>query len=220
MHVLWIVLTVIFALIGIFGLIGLINPDLFNKELKEGQEPFNRKAAVALLVTGALLCTPCFALAAHHPDTSKATSSQVKPQKPASLNQIITQNVNNDLGSRNSSQKKRVVSVQVDMYSAGGKSVTITLNGDDNLTNNLTKKGLQMNSNPVFKSAFKNKEVNCVIVAWQLPLSDPYGKTSDEVVMRIKLTRDTFNKIDWNNFDFQNYPTIADDYFEHPALNK
>jgi hypothetical protein len=114
------------------------------------------------------------------------------------------------------------VDLQITDYAVapGGKFITITLNGNDNLTNNMTKEGLQIDSGKVFQTIFKNKEVNCVAVFWQLPMVDTYGKKSDDIVMKIKLTRDTFSKINWDNFDFHNYPTIADFYFEHPALKK
>jgi len=45
------------------------------------------------------------------------------------------------------------------------------------------------------------------------PTTDAYGKKQMSELEFIIITRSTFNKISWDNFDYNNIPTIADSYF-------
>lgn len=50
MHILWWILIVIFSFMGLTGFIGMINPDFFNKDRREGQKPFTRKIGVSTFI--------------------------------------------------------------------------------------------------------------------------------------------------------------------------
>lgn len=84
----------------------------------------------------------------------------------------------------------------------------------------MTVKGSLMDSGKVFQELFNFEETKEVTLFWQFPLVDAYGKTSDENVIKISLTKDTFNKIEWKSFDYDNFETVADQYWMHNALKE
>ncbi|QED48171.1 putative periplasmic lipoprotein [Cytobacillus dafuensis] len=132
--------------------------------------------------------------------------------------------ITNNLGARTNIKKDRIVEVEVNDHAGteaeGDKIILITLNGDENLTSEMTVKGLLMNSGVVFQKVFKNEEVEEVALFWQLPLVNSYANTTDENVIKITLTKDTFNKIEWKNFDYNNFKEVADQFWMHDALKE
>jgi hypothetical protein len=150
------------------------------------------------------------------------TSPAPAPTKQPTLEDKIIKDINGKLESKTNEGKKRLVDLIVNDYidPAGGKFVQITLNANNSMTSSMSRDGMLQDSQKVFQSIFANKEVNCVSLFWQLPMTDAYGKNSDDIVMKIKLDRATYSKINWDNFDFNNYPTIANFYFEHPAFKE
>ncbi|MFE3977189.1 hypothetical protein ACFX4X_24850 [Peribacillus sp. YIM B13481] len=69
-------------------------------------------------------------------------------------------------------------------------------------------------SNVVFQSLFENTDVEEAVLFWQLPVTDSTGNTSDKNVLKITLTRDTFENINWEDFDSHDYKIVAEDYEE------
>jgi DNA-directed RNA polymerase subunit RPC12/RpoP len=100
-----------------------------------------------------------------------------------------------------------------------GNTAFIILNGNDNLTTNMTKEGMWIDAIKLFKEFFKIEEITRVDLKWQLPLVDKYGNTELGVVMEILLTRDTAERINWDNFLYQNLPEVAEIYQEHPVFS-
>lgn len=94
------------------------------------------------------------------------------------------------------------------------KIVILTLSGSENLTAKMTANGLFEDSNIVFQSLFENADVEEAVLFWQLPVTDSKGNTSDKNVLKITLTRNTFENISWEDFDSHNYEFVADDYME------
>ncbi|GIN10136.1 hypothetical protein J26TS2_00030 [Shouchella clausii] len=102
----------------------------------------------------------------------------------------------------------------------GSKVVLLTLNGSDNLTQNLIYKGMLMDSSDLAER-FKNSdlEIHDLMMSWQMPLVDTYGNEEDGEVLRINLSGETLDKINFDNFLFENFPSIADNYWEHPTFS-
>ncbi len=100
------------------------------------------------------------------------------------------------------------------------KTVNITLNGSDNLTTKMIRKGMFVEAEKIFPKIFENKEVERVILIWKFPLVDVKGNSESEKVLSIQIERKTNDQINWDNFDRDNFATVADHYYEHPALNK
>ncbi len=47
---------------------------------------------------------------------------------------------------------------------------------------------------------------------------DIYGNSNDEIVIKASYSKETRNKLNFNNLLFENIDTVADDWWLHPAL--
>jgi len=56
--------------------------------------------------------------------------------------------------------------------------------------------------------------VASILVTAKVPTKDTYGKSNISVLTAITLSRETYNKINFTDFDYHNIPTIADIYSE------
>lgn len=64
------------------------------------------------------------------------------------------------------------------------------------------------------------KDVGQVTLFWTGTLVDTYGSESQEQVVKITLSKATLDKINFDNFVYNDLPSIADSYWEHPAMTK
>jgi hypothetical protein len=137
-------------------------------------------------------------------------------------NSAVQDAINNALGEKTNTGKKRIVKFEMNDNlgtKEEDKIAVITLEGDENLTNKMTKEGMLEDSTKVFPLIFENSEASEVVLSWRYPLVDKYGNKSEEIVYKIDLIKDTNDKINWDNFDFNNFKNVADQYWEHPALS-
>lgn len=98
-------------------------------------------------------------------------------------------------------------------------TVLIEYNADSNLTNGLTRGAIWTDIIDIVKKLSTDENIDSVTVNAFLPLVDQYGNEAPGKVMTVNLTRETWSKINWNNFNEDNLPNIADFYFVHPTLN-
>lgn len=71
-----------------------------------------------------------------------------------------------------------------------------------------------------FMEAMKSlDEVSQATLIVQAPLTDRYGNVEIGDVLIVLMSRETLNKINFNNFNAKNLPAVADSYWEHPALS-
>ena len=128
----------------------------------------------------------------------------------------ITTFINKELGKETNNDKKRIVSVE----NNEGK-LTIVLNADSNLTTNLTRTSMLMDATEIFEELQGYDDLTGdVTLAFMLDLVDQYGNTEARKVLSIRLTQETLNKINFENFNKDNYPNIADSYLEHRVLSE
>ena len=120
--------------------------------------------------------------------------------------------------------EKRIIELQVNdnmgTDDTNDKIVIAKLYADDALSNNSMRKKILMNSKDVFETLFKRKEISEVVLMWQFSLVDAYGKESVDTILKVGLDRETENKINWKNFDYNNFELVATQYYTHPALLK
>ncbi|WP_284037479.1 membrane lipoprotein lipid attachment site-containing protein [Neobacillus sp. 114] len=152
----------------------------------------------------------------------KAAAPKEEPKKELTLEEKITKDIEKKLGKQTNTKKKRIVDLTANDNAGteveGDKIILLTLAGDENLSNKMTIKGMLMDSSKAFQEVFKNKDASEVTLFWQFPMVDSYGKSKEENVIKISLTRETFDKVEWQNFDYNNFEKIADQYWIHPAL--
>lgn len=95
---------------------------------------------------------------------------------------------------------------------------TIGIVANDNLTKGLIRDGMLSDAYSIFKVVFADKRAKEVKIEILAPMIDVYGNESWEVVMVLKLTRKTAQKINWEKWLIvtKNLPLIADYFYERP----
>lgn len=173
--------------------------------------------------------TPKISTKAAEPIKQKSLSkSKPKPKaKPKSLKNKIAEIVNDKLGEETNNDKKRLKKIDVYAYvegedgPAGSKLITVEYNGDDNLTTNLTKGSLTSDAEKIIQPISKlDSSIYTVVINAFLPLTDKFGNTRSGKVMTITLDKPTWQKINWENFIDDDFPDIADFYWEHPLFKQ
>lgn len=139
-----------------------------------------------------------------------------KEKKPATFEDKVKQAINKSVGNKANNGKKRIIEIDAN---EGAGTVVLKLNGNENLTLGMTRRGLLMDSGELFEELFKIKEVERVNLQWILPGEDQYGNDTDLQAMRILLYRETAEKVNWENPSIPDLlPNFADSYKLHPAL--
>lgn len=94
---------------------------------------------------------------------------------------------------------KKIKDIQVTKQVDGGYGVLITINGDENLSNDLTKKGIWLDMAKLYTALYKEPMgVNEVAITANMNGVDKYGNTSNQVVMKTSLAKDEAQKVNWN----------------------
>lgn len=128
--------------------------------------------------------------------------------------------VTDKLKSKTNTDKKRIVSVEQLPEDDESLYFIVLLNANENLTSDMTKRSMWLDSKEILEPISKIKNLNKIVLQWQLPLVDSFGKTEDGLVMTINLERDALDKINWDNFNVEKFPDVSKTYFEHPAIKK
>lgn len=208
----------IFLTIGFLGLIVfvvyVIRGAIYAVKKKEGAKKLFQRSLIPLFAS--LACIIVFDATA---DTPKQASS-----KPKTLDEAVKNIVIEELGEKTNTDKKRIIDIKINNDAGttdkNDKIVTVKLYADDNLTAKMLKSRALSDSKKVFEKLFQNNEVSKALLIWEFTLVDKYGNESDGTILRVGIDRQTADKINWENFDYNNFETVAQQYFIHPALNK
>ena len=142
------------------------------------------------------------------------TEEPVEPTTPETLEEII------DAAIESAHAEKEEVKL-FDTYSEENpdeRRVAIYLAGSDNLTTNMIRKGMWMEGTDILKALQSCENISEVVLYWSFPMVDAYGKSITDTVMKIDVSKETLDNINFEQFLFENLPEIADEYFEHAAL--
>ena len=196
-------------------------------------------ALVAIFI--ALMCICCifiFAIAPNAPEAettqaadTKATEGEIAtiaplatpipitptvvPEPPEALRQLLEQ----ELGKSNR-ELDRISSFA--WYENTGL-ISITFTANDNLTEGYIKSGLQLDVAKLLQTVAESNTIlnyRSIYIVATFSMVDVYGNTEESQVLRATYDRETLEKINWDNFLFENVYLIAnkDDYFLHPAF--
>ncbi|RUS43554.1 hypothetical protein [Cohnella sp. AR92] len=150
------------------------------------------------------------------PVTANSTGQGIEAQVRSSITRAIGDTSNMD--------EPRIVSLQVNDHSGtvqeGDKIVVASLRGNDNLTAGMIKGGMQLDSIKVFKALFQIADIEEVALLWQFPTTDDYGNSKSTTILKITLTKETAGKINWSEFDKDDFVKVADSYWESPAIRE
>ena len=127
--------------------------------------------------------------------------------------------LNDLLGDTTNTDNKRVESVIFNDLE-GVDFIGMHLVADENMTAKLAKKGMLKNTVEIMAALKGEGYDGNISVLWKLPLADKHGNESLEKVLVIDVEASDFNKINYDNFDYNDLPDIASDYFEHPGFGQ
>lgn len=152
--------------------------------------------------------------------TEKEKPKEEKAVEPKDPKAKVESIFHKELGKENNMDKPRVVDIEDLSESADSLYFVATLNADENFTNNLTKTGILSKSADVLEKISKIKELSKIVLQWQLPLTDQYGNSDDGQVLIINIEREALDKINWENFNYENFAQVSTTYFEHPSFKE
>jgi len=110
--------------------------------------------------------------------------------------------------------------IQLTEITLNNSELQIVYVAKENLTKNLTRHGIFTNARDILKDVPQvAPNVNIITITPHLTLIDQYGKESLSRVATITFKKDTWRKINWENFLTDNLPNVADSYWLHPALS-
>lgn len=113
----------------------------------------------------------------------------------------------------------RIVKLEVNDHAGtpqeGDKIVVATLCGNDNLTTRMIKGSMQLDAIRVFEALFKLPEIEEVVLLWRSP--SKADTESPITVLKLSVTREATDRIDWSSIDKDDLETAASSYWEAPA---
>lgn len=150
---------------------------------------------------------------------------KAEPKKQEkTIDEVVKEIIYDKVGKKSNMGEKRIIELQVNdnlgTPDKTDKIIIAKLYANENLTTNLTRDGILMDSKDLFEEIFKHKEISEAVLMWNLTLVDQYGNESVDTVLKVGLDRATADKINWKNFSYKNFENVAPQYFVHPALLK
>ncbi|KQC46316.1 hypothetical protein AP057_08415 [Geobacillus sp. Sah69] len=150
---------------------------------------------------------------------------KAEPKKQEkTIDEVVKEIIYDKVGKKSNMGEKRIIELQVNdnlgTPDKTDKIIIAKLYANENLTTNMTRDGILMDSKDLFQEMFKHKEISEAVLMWNLTLVDQYGNESVDTVLKVGLDRATADKINWKNFSYKNFENVAPQYFVHPALLK
>lgn len=144
-------------------------------------------------------------------DPSKTTKSQdaQKEENKSSIEEDLRKAIVKVVGEEN---------LETFNYVPDNNFALIKFKGSESLSSKMTVKGMYMDISNVLKGIQKDINVN-VDINVTYPLQDSYGNISEDIVIKATFNNETIKKINFDNFDYNNIPSIADEWWNHQALN-
>lgn len=152
--------------------------------------------------------------------------TEEKPKKEEPTKQTKEATVSEDKTTKDSTEediKEKIIKVvgeenlETFNYVPDNNFTLIRFKGSENLTSKLTVKGMYMDISNILMAIQKDIDVN-VDINVTYPLVDAYGNASEDIVLKATFNNDTIKKINFDKFDYNNIPSIADEWWNHNAL--
>jgi hypothetical protein len=187
-------------------------------------------AVIFLLVVGIFAAdhaktTPTIATVAEEQTPSAQAPAPATIPAPAPVPQpqttegYLRATITDELGQKTNMGDKEVIR-SIESQKAKG-AYLLQLNADENLTTNMTKEGMWLDSEHLWKRVFTERsDIEAMTIEWVFPLVDVKGNSEDAIVMRLKMSKQNAADVNWDNVLLKNIPLIADEYRASNALNE
>ena len=94
----------------------------------------------------------------------------------------------------------------------------IRFKGSENLSGRLTVKGMYLHIAMILAAIQNDIDVD-VDINVTYPLTNKYGNVTEAIVIKATFHNETIKKINFDAFDHANIPIVADEWWNHNALN-
>ncbi|GAA5119296.1 hypothetical protein [Haloechinothrix salitolerans] len=131
-------------------------------------------------------------------DQNTTTTTPSTPAKKLSTKEQITRLVSESVDEENNRGQTTIREVDVVKQANGGWGVFTEFNASENLTNNLTKSGIEKTTSEIYIALYTSKyDVRSASVAAYFPLVDKYGNEKDGVVYKSILDQSEAKKVNF-----------------------
>ena len=100
--------------------------------------------------------------------------------------------------------------------------VVFILKMNDNLSKNFMLKGAYLNAKDIIKSVYAvaGDKITSYQFVFNFPLVDMYGNEEDGKVLSFDMSKETVEKINWDNITTDNLIALSENVFMHPDLKQ
>ena len=152
--------------------------------------------------------------------SEKPVAKKDEPKKELTIEDQVSKIITDNIGDKTNMKKDRIVESKVFDLGDGTRNIILTLNASENLSNKMTRQKMWMDSVEILEPLDALENIENISIEWLLPLVDQYGNQEDGRIMMFDMPREVRDKINWENFNNENIPSVSEGYFEHPALSK
>lgn len=136
------------------------------------------------------------------PTAVKQTTPTPQPTKlPQTPEQVIEAKIRASVKKRTNTDKDKIIEVRVNKAFDNDKEyvVFVSINADDNLSEDWIKKGIWGDMTDIYIALYKQPVgIRQAAIVANFPMKDKYGNTSDDAVMKTSLEANEAKKVNWN----------------------
>lgn len=99
------------------------------------------------------------------------------------------------------------------IYQEGNTEVDIYLKTQVGLSNSGTVSSMHLDAKRILEQLQNRSDIDTIVLSWDMQSTDVYGNNKDINVMVITMSKETLNKINFDNFNIENFPDVADEYY-------
>ncbi|TES56207.1 DUF308 domain-containing protein [Halalkalibacterium halodurans] len=106
-----------------------------------------------------------------------------------------------------------IVSIEFD---ESDNSLMATVKGKDGWSDESIGRGFYEDSTIAYRQLSSDKRIDEVWISITFPMQDQYGNIEEEAVMETWMSRETMDKINWDNFNYANLLDVVDGQMVYP----
>lgn len=139
------------------------------------------------------------------PTTIQSSPAISKAQKALQTQEeAIEKRIRDAVSKRTNTNKDKIAEIKINKSFADnsdGKYVAVvTINGSDNLSEDLIKKGIWVDMAGIYVALYKgHSDIQEATIIANFPMADKYGNNSDEVVLKTSLSTEEAKKVNWSS---------------------
>lgn len=166
-----------------------------------------------IMACGLVWLTICIALPKTKPHKeappTQATTQQEAPKPPSSKEDEIKAAVAGVINPEN---------IETINYAPYNNFILIKFRESPNITHNMTVNDMYIRTKNILKTLKPLTDMN-IGINIVYPLEDRYGNSMDVIVIKATYSHETLQKINFDKFQYENIPKVADEWWNHPAVN-